>query len=220
MSVVRLLIKAFQYDLKISQEAREQIQEIIHDFYPSRLQSAAARQFERIVKKLVMHAVNIEYALKELDQLELRQKLIEMGDKNKKKSSSWWLNKKALKSDKVGKGKGRTAKELGIDIVAHETNDFLSYESITRAHSGRPNVLISREGFHWESAVLGDGFYTKMGRQGDRGTGFTIRFQVNPEARIGTDFIRVKNGDSIIFYNKKCSRSYPGVFKFQRRNIT
>ena len=94
-----------------------------------------------------MHAVNIEYALKELDQLELRKKLIEMGDKNKKNSSSWWLNKEALKSSDVGQRDGATAKELGIDIVAHETNDFLAYESITRAHSGRPNVFYIKTRF-------------------------------------------------------------------------
>ena len=175
VSVVRILIKAFQYDLKISQEARKQIQKIIHNFDPSTLTDVATQQFEKIVKKLVMHAVNIEYALKELDALNLRKKLIDMGDKDKYNSSSWWVNKEALKSFEVGRKNGATAKELDIDIVAHETNDFLSYESITRAHSGRPNVLISRQGFSGENAVPGDGFYTKMGRQGARGTGITIR---------------------------------------------
>ena len=47
MSVVRILIKAFQYDLKISHEAREQIQEIIHKFNPPTLTDVAARQLEK-----------------------------------------------------------------------------------------------------------------------------------------------------------------------------
>ena len=216
MSVVRVLIKAFQYDLKISQEARKQIQKIIHEFDPSTLTDVAAQQLEKIVKKLVMHAVNIEYALKELDALELRQKLIEMGDKEKKNSSSWWINKAALESFEVGKGNGRTAKALEIDIVAHETNDFLSYESITRAHSGQPNVLISRKGFSGENAYI-DGFYTRMGRQGGRGTGLTIRFKVNPKAREGTDFI--KEGDFIIFQNKNALKVIPESLNFSAETL-
>ena len=213
VSVVRILIKAFQYDLKISQEAREQIQEIIHKFDPSSLTDVAARQFEKIVKKLVMHAVNIEYALKELDALNLRKKLIDMGDKDKYNSSSWWVNKEALKSFEVGRKNGATAKELEIDIVAHETNDFLSYESITRAHSGQPNVLISRNGFSGETVSRsGDGFYTQMGREGARGTGLTIRFKVNPEAREGTDF--TKDGEYIIFHNKNALEVIPESLNF------
>ena len=217
MSVVRVLIKAFQYDLKISPKARKQIQKIIRKFDPSTLTDVAARQFEKIVKKLVMHAVNIEYALKELDALNLRKKLVDMGDKNKEKSSSWWINKAALESFEVGRKNGATAKELGIDIVAHETSDFLAYESITRAHSGRPNVFISRQGFSGENAVPGDGFYTRMGREGARGTGITIRFQVNPKAREGTDFI--KDGDFIIFHNKNALEVIPESLNFSAEKL-
>ena len=37
--------------------------------------------------------------------------------------------------------------------------------------------------------AYGEGFYTAKGREGAAGTGFTIRFKVNPEAREGKDFI-------------------------------
>ena len=54
----------------------------------------------------------------------------------------------------MGLGNGKTAAELGIEVVAHETNHFLAYESITRAHSGEPNVLTSREGAPGELAAF------------------------------------------------------------------
>ena len=104
----------------------------------------------------------------------------------------------------VGQGSGKTAKELGIEVVAHETNSFLAYESITRSHSGEPNVLISRQGMTGEAAVYGDGFYTQMGRLGARGTGLTIRFTVDPNAKEGTDF--KISGSFVIFLNKKSLR--------------
>ena len=71
--------------------------------------------------------------------------------------------------------------------------------------------FISRQGFSKEKAVLGNGFYTKMGRQGARGTGLTIRFKVNPEAREGYDFS--KDGEYIIFHNKSALEGYTRVFK-------
>jgi hypothetical protein len=98
-------------------------------------------------------------------------------------------------------GNGNTAAELNIKVVAHETNNFLAYESITRAHSGEPNVLISRSMAKGEVAAYGDGFYTRIGKEGAAGTGLTIRFEVDPNARVGSDFIVV--GDYIIFNNKK-----------------
>ena len=218
MSVVRVLIKAFQYDLKISQEARKQIQKIIHEFDPSTLTDAATQQFEKIVKKLVMHAVNIEYALKELDALNLREKLINIGDKNEFESSSWWINKAALESSEVGKGNGKTAEELEIDIVSHATYNFLAYESITRAHSGKPNVLISRQGFHpHEEATYVDGFYTLRGRVGHRDTGLNIRFKVNPHAREGTDFTIYRS--EIIFHNKNALEVIPESLNFSAKKL-
>jgi formylglycine-generating enzyme required for sulfatase activity len=96
---------------------------------------------------------------------------------------------------------GKTAQELKITVVAHETNSFLAYESITRSHSGEPNVLISRKNNLGESALYGDGFYTRIGKEGARGTGLTIRFRVDPKAREGTDFVMID--DYIIFKNKR-----------------
>lgn len=91
---------------------------------------------------------------------------------------AWWLNKEPLRTSTLGTRIGKTASELGIKIVAHETNNFLAYESITRAHTGRPNVLISRSGMPGEVAVHESGFYNRIGVVGARGTALTIRFDV------------------------------------------
>ena len=204
LSVVRLLVKAFQYELKFSENEFNEMKAIVDQFDPKQLQNAAAkRRLEDTAKKLVMHATNIEYAMDQLDRLGLRKKLIQMGKKDDRDSMSWWLNKEPLRSKLVGQGTGKTAEELGIKVVAHDTNNFFAYESITRSHSGEPNVVVSRQnGVKGETAAHGDGFYTRIGREGAKNTGLTTRFTVDPKAREGTDFTLV-NGDYVVFKNKK-----------------
>jgi formylglycine-generating enzyme required for sulfatase activity len=202
LSVIRLLVKAFQYELTISQTDFIELKKIISEFDGSKIQNAnALRRIEDTAKKLVMHAVNIEYAMNKLDELGLRQKIIAMGDSGQQDTAAWWLNREPLRSKPIGIGLGKTAAELNISIVAHETKSFLAYESITRAHTGEPNVLISRLNAIGELAAHGDGFYTRRGKEGARGTGLTIRFTVDPKAREGTDFKIID--DFVIFNNKK-----------------
>jgi hypothetical protein len=202
LSVIRILVKAFQYELTFSKTDFDEMKTIINQFEARQVNNATARH--RILdtaRKLVLHAVNIEYAINKLDELGLRKKLIEMDDKTRLDSSAWWLNREPLRSFPIGRGQGRTAAELNLKVVAHETNSFLAYESITRSHSGEPNALISRKNSAHEEAYYGDGFYTRIGKEGARGTGLTIRFNIAPEAREGTDFII--EGEFLIFKNKK-----------------
>jgi hypothetical protein len=202
LSVIRLLVKAFQYELDFSPEDFAEMKKIVQEFNGNKIaNSNALRRIHDTAKKLVMHAVNIEYAVNKLDELGLREKLIAMGDINDVNSDAWWLNRKPLRSFPVGGGGGKTAAELNYLIVAHETNNFLAFESVTRAHSGEPNVFTSRESAIGEAAVHGEGFYTRIGKEGARGTGLTVRLMVNPKAREGTDF--TVEGDYIIFKNKK-----------------
>ena len=202
LSVIRLLVKAFQYELEFSPQDFRKMKEVVDEFDPRQVNNSdAIRRINDTAKKLVMHAVNIEYAMNKLDELGLRKKLIALGNKAEHDNPGWWLNKEPLRSKTVGEGRGQTASELGVKVVAHETNNFLAYESITRAHSGEPNVLISRQNAVGEAAAYGDGFYTRLGKEGARGTGLTIRFTVDPNAREGTDF--TKHGDYIVFKNKK-----------------
>lgn len=233
-SVIRYLTKAFQYELKMRDEDLAQIQKVIEEFDPGSDLSlpTSALWIEKNGKKLIQHAVNIEYAWNQLEKLGIRKKLIAIhNNEDERNSLAWWLNKEPLRSisldhagDHTGDhaGEGRTAQELGLTKVSHETNDFLAYESITRAHTGSPNVLISRQNHVGETALYGDGFYTLSGNKGGRGTGITIRFEVDPRAREGRDFIiaedsagrcfgklEQRDGCIIIFKNKNALRVIP-----------
>jgi hypothetical protein len=220
ISVIRYLTKAFQYELEIRPDDLARIKKIIDDFKPngSEMKNSYVKHWllnKDNGRKLIQNAVNIEYAWDTLEKLDLRKKLIAIeNNPDTVGSLAWWMNKEPLRTYKVGANlrngrtiKGRTARELGLDIVAHETNNFLAYESITRAHTGDANVLISRNNTAGEAAVHGDGFYTRIGREGARGTGLTIRFHLSPEAREGIDF--AKTGDFVIVHNKAALRVIP-----------
>ncbi|MFL5815691.1 MAG: hypothetical protein ACJ763_19130 [Bdellovibrionia bacterium] len=212
LSAIRFLTKAFQYELKIRPEDLARIKKVIDEFDPARdsKNEYVAKWIEKNGKKLFQNAVNIEYAWNTLEKLGLRKKLSSIKDDMQTvESLSWWMNKEPLRTQAVGKGNGKTARELGLDVVAHETNNFLAYESITRAHTGDPNVLTSRENGHGEAAAFGDGFYTRVGTKGAKGTGLTIRFHLDPNAREGEDFIRVPEESFVIVKNKAALRVIP-----------
>ena len=209
LSVMRALTKAFQFELDVTPEDYVVMKRIIGEFEFKSISrdSDLVRRFADIATKLVKNAVNLEAAMNTVEKIGLRAKLLEIGSTDTKDSVAWWANKEPLRSKRVGQGDGKTAAELGLDIVAHETNNFLAYESITRAHTGDPNVFISRNHAAGEAAVHGEGFYTRTGREGARGTGLTIRFKVNPRARLGADF--TMSGDYVVFKNKKAFRVIP-----------
>ncbi|MFL5814337.1 MAG: hypothetical protein ACJ763_12225, partial [Bdellovibrionia bacterium] len=212
LSAIRFLTKAFQYELKIKPEDLARIRKIIHDFDPKRdtKNDYVANWIEKNGKKLFQNAVNIEYAWNTLETLGLRKKLQAIqGNATQLDSLAWWMNKEPLRSQLIGQGTGRTAKDLGLDIVAHETGNFLAYESITRAHTGDPNVLISRNNVEGELAIYGHGFYTKTGKEGARGTGLTIRFRLDPNAREESDFTYVADEGFVIVNNKAAMRVIP-----------
>ncbi len=213
LSAIRYLTKAFQYELNLRSEDLAQIKKVIDEFDPKRdtQNPYVANWIEKNGKKLIQNAVNIEYAWDTLEKLGLRSKLaaIQNGTRGVE-SLAWWMNKEPLRSKILGEGTGKTARELGLDVVAHETSNFLAYESITRAHTGDPNVLISRSGtISGETATYGDGFYTKIGREGARGTGLTIRFHLNPNAREGSDFVLVPSTDFVVVQNKSALKVIP-----------
>jgi len=215
LSVLRILVKAFQYDLEFTQQDFDQLRLIADEFNPATVKNPTAlRRIQETSKKLVIHAVDIERAINVLDELGLRKKLMTLGNPAHQDSFAWWLNREPLRSKPIGVGPfaGLTARELGIDIVAHETNSVGAMESITRSHSGEPNVLISRSMRADESASFGDGFYTTRGRVSVRGTGLTIRFRVNPNAREKADFFTF--GSMVIFTNKKALTVIPESLSF------
>jgi hypothetical protein len=215
VSAIRFLTKAFQYELKIKPDDLARIQKIIHDFdpKPDTQNSYVANWLEKNGKKLIQNAINIEYARNTLDQLGLREKLSSIkANAGVQESLAWWMNKEPLRTQPIGQGYGKTARELGLDIVAHETNNYLAYESITRAHTGDPNVLISRKGAEGEAAAYGNGFYARIGKKGAVGTGLTIRFHLDPNAREGVDFEKVAE-DYVVIKNKAAIRVIPESLK-------
>lgn len=206
-SVIRYLTKAFQFELEMRSEDLEIVRRRIAEFDPRRdLATAKARNWvEKNAPKLVQNAVNIEYAIETLDALGLRKKLVALGDPREPSSMAWWLSREPLRSRPLGRTEvpgrtGKTAAELKIDVVAHETRSFLAYESITRSHKGAANALVSRQGVAGEAAAHGNGFYTRIGRQGAVGSNITIRFRLDPRAREFVDFSRA--GDYVIVTNK------------------
>lgn len=220
--VIRALTKAFQFDLKINPSDFQIFKQTINSFDPliDLKDPYAANWIEKNGKKLFQNAVNLEYAWNTLESLGLRRKLINIRFNPKTAESlSWWLNKEPLRSQPIGQGEGQTAESLGLKNVAHETSHFLAYESITRSHSGTPNVFVSRINVASETAMYGEGFYTAVGKQGAAHTGITVRFEVDPRAREGSDFIRgynetmkpdrVHEGDFIIWKNKNALRVIP-----------
>ena len=96
-----------------------------------------------------------------------------MGNVQEIGSMAWWINREPLRSKEIGEGSGKTAAELNIDLVTHDTSDFLAYESITRSFSGYPNVLISREGFPGESGRDGRRILRSSGQAGSKEYGIS-----------------------------------------------
>lgn len=215
ISVIRYLTKAFQYELDIPPESRKQIQKIIKDFDPDGVEMKNSYVRNWLLKKdngrkLIQNAVNMEYAWDTLEQLGLRKKLIAVeGNPSAEGSLAWWMNKEPLRSTKIGAGKGKTAAQLGLDVIAHETDSFLSYESITRAHTGDANLLVSRRSAKGEAALYGEGAYARVGTTGARGTGLTIRMHLDPNAREGTDFVYVEKKDYVVIKNKNAVKVIP-----------
>ncbi len=223
LSAIRYLTKAFQYGLAVEPEAVPYLQQIVADFDPKAHRDAYVVDWiEKNGKKLFQNAVDLEYAWNKLEELGLRKKLLAIhNNPGKTKSLAWWMNKEPLRArDYPGSHQykngnwanakpGRTAGELGIVAVAHETSDFEAYESIIASPIGSPKVFISRSGSDAERANFGDGFYTKIGLKGAVETGFHIRFEVDPTAVEGVDFIQVKEHKFVIWKNAAKLRVIP-----------
>jgi hypothetical protein len=212
LSVIRALTKAFQYELTFSAEDRKVIQKIIDQADPSKENEVTRRWIIKNAKKLFQHAVDLEFAANVLDQLGLREKLINLDSSATAESLAWWMNKVPLKSKPLGEGSGATAAEIfGAKeiILAHETSGFLAYESISRSHKGVANFFISRQHSPGETAAFGDGVYTQVGTLGARNTGFTIRMKLNPKARLGTDFTLAHNNLYVILQNRNAVQIIP-----------
>lgn len=208
-SVIRALTKSFQHEAGFDAESLARMKKIIKEWDPKSLSDRQEHhRLQEIGKKLFIHAIDVERAWDQTEALGLRKKLLAVPGKGEQ-DLSWWMNKEPLRSFPIGQGRGKTAADLGISIVAHETSDLLAYESITRDQTGRPNVFKSRHGEQGEAAMYGDGFYVAEGDIGARGTGINIKFVLNPKAREGTDFLYIPKKRYLVILNKNALQIIP-----------
>ncbi len=213
-SVIRYFIKAFQYQLATLQEDEKNIRSIIDAFEPrANLNSHIDYWIAKNAPNLFAYSANVEFASKTLEKFGLKRKLIDFFNAKGLQKNATELRRVPLPTLEVGLGTGATAKDLGIDIVAHETKSFEAYENITRSPRGEPNVFISRSSATEECATFGNGFYTKRGTEGARGTRITIRYKVKSHAREGHDFFIPSTENSfVIFLNKAAFTVIPEGF--------
>lgn len=221
LSALRILVKAFQYNLSLDPHDLNQVKDIVNRFNPKEIiHPIAKKRIQEIAKKLIIHSSDVEQAVNQLDMLGLRKKLISMGSIYDIDSFAWWLNREPLRSRPIGETlSGPTARELNIQIVSHETKNFYASEAITRAHSGQPNAFISRQSAIGETALHGNGFYTSLGTISSVGTGLTIRFSVDPNARSGSDFIFLPDDNIVLFKNKKALKVIPESLDFKIEDL-
>src|SRR5205823_5650565 len=160
----------------IRPEDREKIRQVIQDWNGKAEKSYVAKWIEKNGKKLFQNATDLEYAWNTLEDLGLRKKLLALkGNTADIGSLAWWMDKEPLRTrahpgatepkpmESDHDKRGKTAGELGIDTVAHETSGWDAYEAITNSPVGKPNLFISRNGRNGESAAQGEGFYTMKG---------------------------------------------------------
>jgi hypothetical protein len=201
LGAIRFLNKSLQFNKEISRDQYRRIERIISSFDPKSLApgSYPYNWIQKRGKHLLNHAYDPNEAIRILDQLGLRKKLMELGgSSNRVGSLAWWLNKEPLPLHPVGSAPAgaNTAGELGIKQVAHETHDF-AHRLISWRYDALPRAFVSREGQLGETAHYGKGFYTANGNNASSfskaAQGSTIVFNVDPSAMEGRDFIQLED---------------------------
>ena len=210
---IRVLIKAFQYGLSVPDDCMAKIQHIFKNFKADRdLKTGYSQHWiEKNAKKLYTTSIDLERSQRILQQLGAL-KILQNLKRNAGKTSSmaWWLNRQPLLSRPIlsppTDPAHTTAQQLGLRYVAHSTRTPEAYESITRSHDLRPNVLLGSHSISDDH----DGFFTapvngpdtcSHSNSGIYGP-FGICFRVHPHARQGVDFIVLEGPKHVIFKNK------------------
>jgi hypothetical protein len=210
LSVVRTITKASQYELEIDPESMKQLKGIVeHTSLSHEIANPYIKtRFHASAMKMIENTADLEKTWKTLDQIGLRSKLTHYQDKSDPKTVSWWFDREPLRSvSSANPSKIVTARDLGLDIVAHETNSISAYEALMSSPRGKANFFKSRDNISGEAAVYGDGLYASIGKEGARRTGLTIRMKVDPNAVLGRDFALVddkvskaENGKYVRFF--------------------
>ena len=95
-------------NLNLEKEDLENLQKIINDFSKEKLKTDYAKYWvEKNGKKLIFHATDVEYSLNILEDVGLREKLINLGYKEGVDSLAYWLNKEPLRTNPISKNNKR-----------------------------------------------------------------------------------------------------------------
>ena len=254
--VIRFLIKVSQFDSMISKEDYEILRKVIADWQWSPADHYYIRLWiSREAPKILRNAADIERAYDLVENLGLRQKLVEyfLSPFGAKTANNHFLSSSAVEilfgerfraqpelkqsffsgrlfervplrweteaSDLQQNTKlaGETAFDLGLTVVAHETDDSVA-EDISRGVYRSPNFFISRKDVVGELAAHGNGTYFLAGTKGDAMNQVHLNsrhlvYWVDPNARRGIDFEvfagRNAQGASTeiyVFFNRKSLR--------------
>jgi hypothetical protein len=202
-AVIRYCSKRFQLGLTPSPGDEEALRALVDAFDPyADITTTYARNWlEHNGLKILRNANDLVETVAFLDRIGLRKKLFlaagGFAAAAKRDGLAYALTREPLARFDVGLGDGPTAAELGLSRVAHDTLDFGTFEAITGSSLEVPNVFES-EPVAGESLELGRGFYVRIGDEGSRQTGYRIRMELRPDAREGSDFVRLPNGELLV----------------------
>ncbi len=223
LDVVKYLVHVFQYDLQMDDGSHAAVLKIVREFDPKKgIDSAIGEQIEEEGRLLLKKAVHLRAAIQTLDEMGLRQKLLDIranpfSTETRERTLSWWMYKETVKFSEVSTlttprarpGSAQAiAEERGMAKlhITHGTDSFASYEAITRAPDGEANFFTSRD-FPGEKAVFGHGIYFYIGDYGGGKTGHDITLEVLPAAQMGIDFIiPEEQPDMLILRNAGAAR--------------
>jgi len=212
MNALRSLIKASQYGVKIEADDFEIIKSIINDFDPG-----ADHDFEFLKRlkaqapRIYSQAFDLNHADALLAQSGLRKVIEQLATRYEAFEPVFlFLDRKPLPFFPIHTSAGvRTAKDLNLSRVVHETTDALRLESITWRPDGRINALISEVAKAGQHADFGTGFYTKNAKEGLMRSGSSVDLDIDPNAREGIDFRLVNNAKNVIILNAAAVKLNP-----------
>lgn len=187
-SVIRLLTKAAQYGMDLSETDLARAKRIVSNFDPEKevVNSYIRNWIEYNGRKLLGSAVNLEKSVTLLDEIGLRKKLNQFD--SDRSGLSWWMKRTPLPTLSIGQGQGQTAAELKIGPVTYTAQYYDDYERIARGQGNHPNVLATKVSVGGKNEL---GMTVAIGRQTVDSLGTPIYFDLHPEARKGHDFLEV-----------------------------
>jgi hypothetical protein len=206
ISVIKTLTRTFQFELYLEDSTLIQIKNIIFEFDPNaKLNPQAQAQIIHLGKNLIRHAANAEKAWDALEKLGLRKKLSKFDSAFTPDALSWWLYKEPLRRVQLAKEPsqengnyklGKSAKELSLNYVVYDAQTFENFELINKSLVDDPKLFLGKDSKDKTKSLNSMGFYTKVYVPKMTLNPLEIKFQVNPLAKEGADFILTSDGGS------------------------